>query len=73
MNNITIHRDDLQKIIKFVDEINPSESTVLGAGYVTIMMDNSSGIGPVIKASTNVRIGDHYGDFTIDLTDVDSW
>ena len=36
---ITIHRDDLEAIIKLVDAMNPAGTLKLGSGYVTIYSD----------------------------------
>lgn len=73
MQEIYLHRDDLEKILRFVDEINPADDTRLGAGHVKISYDNSSGIGAIVTASVTAKIGENYGEFTIGIVDETSW
>lgn len=73
MQEMHLHRDDLEKILRFVDEINPADTTRLGAGMVKITCDNSSGIGSIVTATVCAKIGENYGDFTINVVDESSW
>lgn len=74
MQTIYLHRDDLVKMIEFIDKINPDGTLMLQAGTVKIDYDNSSGIGAVIKASCPHMYEDgKYGDLTITIADETSW
>jgi len=73
MKEIYLHRDELQKIIEFVDKINPADTVRLGAGVVKITVDYSSGIGSIVTATTDHEVAGHYGEFTINITDESNW
>lgn len=75
MKEITLHRDDLETILQLVDQLNPAndENGKLGAGYVTIYCDNSSGIGSVIEAEVDVDINGLNGKFKRTIVDESSW
>jgi len=70
---ITIHRDDLEVIIKLVDELNPAGTLKLGSGYVTIYSDHSSGIGQLIDAEVATEINGIVGKFKQRIVDESSW
>lgn len=72
MQEITLHRDDLKKIIKLVDDLNPVGSK-LSSGYVTIYCDQSSGIGSLIDAEVDVEIKGIRGKFKQSIVDETSW
>lgn len=73
MRKITLHRDDLEKILKFVDELNPANDTAVGAGYVTIHQSGNSGIGSLVDASVSIKVGNNYGTFKRSIVDESSW
>lgn len=73
MGSVHLHRDDLEAILKIVDELNPADDTRLAAGMVTITEDNSSGIGPVIDIEVPVDINGLYGTFKKTIVDEGSW
>jgi hypothetical protein len=75
MNQITLHRDDLETILKLVDQLNPADELInkLGAGYVTIYQDQSSGIGSIIEAEVDVDINGLAGKFKQTIVDEGSW
>ena len=68
-----LHRDDLEKILKLVDELNPNASLRLSAGYVTIYSNQSSGIGQLIDAEVDVELNGLYGKFKQRIVDEGSW
>jgi hypothetical protein len=70
---ITIHRDDLEAIIKLVDAMNPAGTLKLGSGYVTIYSDQSSGIGQLIDAEVATEINGIVGKFKQRIVDESSW
>lgn len=67
MNEIYLHRDDLETILQFLKTF-PQKDTVL------VTADNSSGIGTVIKAHV---IGAEVNGYTVTVTkeivDENSW
>lgn len=73
MQEITLHRDDLETILKMVDQINPADATKLAAGYVTIYCDQSSGIGSIIEAEVDVDLNGMRGKFKQTIVDDSSW
>jgi hypothetical protein len=73
MKEIYLNRRELQKIIDFVDMINPPDTMRLGAGSVKITVDDSSGIGSIVKATTVHEAHGTYGEFTITVSDESSW
>ena len=70
---ITLHRDDLEKILKMVDALNPADTLRLSAGYVTIYSDQSSGIGQLIDAEVDVELNGQHGKFKQSIVDESSW
>lgn len=74
MSEIYLHRDDLVKLIEFIDEVNPVDTLRLQAGNVKITYDNSSGIGAHITATCPHEFKDgKFGDLTITISDVENW
>ena len=75
MTELYLHRDDLVKMIEFIDKINPVDAHLrLGAGTIKITYDNSSGIGAIIKASCPHEYAPaQWGDLTITIEDESSW
>jgi hypothetical protein len=70
---ITLHRDDLEKILTFVDKLNSPTNVRVSAGYVTIYSDQSSGIGQLIDAEVDVEHNGLYGKFKQRIVDEGSW
>lgn len=73
MNQITLHRDDLEKILQLVDQLNPDEGLRVNGGYVTIYCGNPSGIGQLIDAEIDVDIAGIFGKFKQRIVDESSW
>lgn len=73
MNEITLHRDHLEKILALVDKMNPADTLKLSAGYVTIYSDQSSGIGQLVDAEIDVEIHGIHGKFKQRIVDESSW
>jgi hypothetical protein len=73
MNEITLHRDDLETILRLVDTLNPDNGEKLGSGYVTIYSDQSSGIGQLIDAEVDVELNGLSGKFKQSIVDESSW
>lgn len=69
--NLT-HRE-LKEILEIVETINPPDTMMLMAGRVTITVDNSSGIGSIVKVTVPVKQGDRWGEWTTNITDESSW
>jgi hypothetical protein len=66
MNKVSLHKEDLHEIMKFVEKYTDSD-------YLTITVDSSSGIGSIVKVSIPAVIN---GDMvTVEKTIVDesSW
>lgn len=60
-----IHLDDLQTVLNLLKRTN--------ANYVTLDIDNSSGIGSIIKASVPMDLNGLKGEFTQVITDENDW
>lgn len=71
--NITLTHRELLELLNIVETMNPPDTTMLAAGRVTITVDNSSGIGSILKASVPVKQGDRWGEWTTTITDESSW
>lgn len=69
--NLT-HRE-LKEILEIVETINPPDTLLLAAGRVTITVDNSSGIGSIVKATVPVAVGERWGDWTTTITHEGHW
>jgi hypothetical protein len=66
MNKVSLHKEDLLEIMKFVEKYTDSD-------YLTITVDSSSGIGSIVKVSIPAVVN---GDMvTVEKTIVDesSW
>lgn len=67
MNEVYLHKEDIQNIIKFMEGY-PDKDTVL------ITSDNSSGIGSVVKAHLiGVLINNNIVTVIKDLVDETNW
>lgn len=73
MNEITLHRDDLETILRLVDTLNPAQGEKLSAGHVTIYSYSSSGIGFLIDAEVDVELNGLNGKFKQSIVDESSW
>jgi hypothetical protein len=73
MNEITLTHRELKELIRIVEELNPPDTLMLGAGTIKVCVDNSSGIGSIVTATVPVKQGDRWGDWTTTLTDESSW
>jgi hypothetical protein len=71
--NITLTHRELLELLNIVEEMNPPDTMMLAAGTVSITVDNSSGIGSILKASVPVKQGDRWGEWTTVITDESSW
>ena len=71
MNKITLHRDDLETILKLVDRLNPDHT--IDGDKVTITADSSSGIGVVIAVEVPVDINGVTGTFNKVIVDSNKW
>jgi hypothetical protein len=66
MNQIHLHRDDVETILQFIKKYPESE-------YITISVDSSSGIGSIVKVSLPTTIN---GDMVVvekTIVDESSW
>jgi hypothetical protein len=66
MNQISLHKDDIEVILQFSKKYPDSE-------YITITVDSSSGIGSIVKASLPAVIN---GDMVViekTIVDESSW
>jgi len=66
MNQISLHREDLNAILKFVEKYPDSD-------YITISVDSSSGIGSVVKVSINNVINGDAVKITKAIVDESGW
>jgi hypothetical protein len=73
MTEIYLNYRELKEILSIVEELNPPNTLMLQSGVVKITMDNSSGIGSLVKATIPVKVGDRYGDWTTNITDEGNW
>ena len=71
MNKITLHRDDLETILKLVDRLNPDHT--IDGDKVTITADNSSGIGVIIAVEIPIDINGVTGTFNKVIVDSTEW
>ena len=66
MNKVSLHRDDVHEILKFVEKYPDSE-------YLTIEVDSSSGIGSIVTVSVPAVVN---GDAVVikkTIVDESSW
>lgn len=73
MNEITLSHRELVDLLEIVETINPPDSLMLAAGTIKVSLDNSSGIGSILKATIPVKVGDRWGEWTTTITDESSW
>lgn len=74
MNELHLYRDDLVRMIEFIDKINPTDTLRLGCGTVKLTYDNSSGIGTTITATCPHEYEDgKWGELSIVITDESNW
>jgi hypothetical protein len=73
MNEITLSHKELKELLEIVEAMNPPDTLMLGTGTIKISVDNSSGIGCIVKATVPVKYGDRWGDWTTTITDESSW
>ena len=66
MNEISLHREDLNAISKFIEKYPKSD-------YITISVDSSSGIGSVVRVSINNVINDDVVTITKTIVDESGW
>ena len=66
MNEISLHREDLNAISKFIEKYP-------GSDYITISVDSSSGIGSVVRVSINNVINDDAVTITKTIVDESGW
>jgi hypothetical protein len=66
MNQVSLHKDDLHEILKFVEKYTDSD-------YLTIEVDSSSGIGSIVTVSISAVVN---GDMVVikkTIVDESSW
>ena len=66
MNKVTLHREDVANIKKFIDKYTTSD-------FVTIGVDSSSGIGSIVVVSINAMVNDDMVLITKTIVDESSW
>jgi hypothetical protein len=67
MNEITLHKHELDAILAFVSNYPSS------VDYIKITADSSSGIGSIVKVSVNAVINGDFVEVTKTITDESSW
>lgn len=73
MKELTLTHRELKELLNIVETMNPPDTTMLQAGTVSITMDNSSGIGSILKATVPVKQGDRWGEWTTIISDESNW
>ena len=73
MTEITLSHRELKELLHIVETMNPPDTLMLAAGRVTITVDNSSGIGSILKATVPVAVGERWGDWTTTITNESNW
>ena len=73
MNEIRLSHRELIDLLEIVETINPPDSLMLAAGTIKVSLDNSSGIGSILKATVPVKVGDRWGEWTTTITDESYW
>jgi hypothetical protein len=66
MNQVSLHRDDLETILQFMKKYPTVD-------FMTISVDSSSGIGSIIKASINTIVNSDAVTITKTIMDESSW
>lgn len=65
MNQFYLHKEDLEEILKFIED--------MGVDCALVSSDTSSGIGAIVKATVVVKTNGHSGEFTKTISDETSW
>ena len=73
MIELTLSHRELKELLDIVETMNPPDTLMLAAGRVTITVDNSSGIGSILKATVPVAVGERWGDWTTTITNESNW
>lgn len=73
MNEITLNHRELKQLLEIVEIMNPPNTMMLAAGTIRVSVDNSSGIGSIVKASVPVKQGDRWGEWITTITDERHW
>lgn len=66
MNEVTLHRDDLETILQFMKKYPEVE-------FTTISVDSSSGIGSIVKASVFTVVNGDAVSIVKTIMDESSW
>lgn len=66
MNEVTLHRDDLETILQFMNKYPE-------VGFTTISVDSSSGIGSIVKASVFTVVNGDAVSIVKTIMDESSW
>ncbi len=66
MNEISLHRDDLEAILQFIKKYPTAD-------FTTISVDSSSGIGSIVKASVFAVVNGDPVTITKAIVDESSW
>lgn len=67
MNEITLHKHELDAILAFVSNYPSS------VDYIKITVDSSSGIGSIVKVAVKAVINGYFVEVTKTITDESSW
>lgn len=67
MQQIYLHRDDLNKMIDLLNTIQPADDMLL------LKSDSSSGIGTTLTATMDVEVNGQMGEFTATISSVENW
>jgi phosphotransferase system HPr-like phosphotransfer protein len=67
MNEITLHKRELDAIVTFVSKYPSS------VDYINITVDSSSGIGSIVKVSVKTVTNGDMVEITKTITDESSW
>lgn len=70
---VTLHRDDIVTILQLIDKVNPNEGDRSDAGFVTLDVDSSSGIGSIVIAELPTTVNGMRGTFRRQIIDESSW
>ena len=73
MIELTLSHRELKELLHIVETMNQPDTLMLAAGRVTITVDNSSGIGSILKATVPVAVGERWGDWTTTITNESNW
>ena len=67
MNEITLHKHELDAILAFVSNYPSS------VDYIKITVDSSSGIGSIVKATVKAVVNGDFVEVTKTIVDESSW